>query len=99
MSELFNSAKRLRNRDFQYRDGNFPTSNIPVSIEVYLEHEHVVVIASFKSTTETFAESWLLQYLSDEGFIVERSFISQNGEYDSNYEGNDWVTAEAFLAS
>ena len=64
--QVFNFANQFATDDYQKRNGNYPKSNMPDTINVNQNDVGVAMYFSFKNTDETTAKRW-----------VERKYVSQ----------------------
>ena len=76
--------KKLETDDYQNRNGDYPRSGRPDTINV----SSAWIEFSFKNTPQSVAERWVERYLNSEGFKVAAGAISsyQSGDYH-----DDWV--------
>jgi hypothetical protein len=81
---VLSSLKALETNDFQNRNGNYPRSGVPDTIDV----SDYDISFSFKNTSQRDAERWVRDYLSQKGFSVFSNAVGshQSGDYD-----DDWV--------
>jgi hypothetical protein len=79
--------KKLETDDYQNRNGDYPKSGRPDSINVSSSY----ISFSFKNTPQSTAERWVERYLNSEGFSVAKDAISsyQSGDYH-----DDWVDVD-----
>lgn len=85
----------LETSDYQHRDGNYPKSGIPDTIDVTeLDDGNFTVEASFKNTCEGDARDWLTNFVKDHNLKIAKHAISwQDGDYH-----DDWVIASITVA-
>lgn len=84
MNEM--NLERFTNEDYQNRKGNYPKSNIPVSIEAgndFLEF-------SFKNTDEATGVKWVQRFCSNHNLETVGIKAFQDGDYQ-----NDWIIVKA----
>lgn len=80
----------LSTDDYQNRDGNYPKSGIPDSIDIYDNKNGTYdVNAVFKNTSEADAKSWLTKYIQRHKLTITKPATAwQEGDYH-----DDWVGA------
>lgn len=86
LEKCYHILKKYNSDDYQNRDGNYPQSDIPVTIEV----DTKALYCEFKNTQESAAKRWLCRMLSRNNFIFDTDDVNvyQSGDYE-----DDWVTA------
>jgi len=93
MNKEYCDLLELETNDFQRREGNYPKSGVPDSIEVYLDPKgNPEVSASFKNTDEETGKAYLKKYLKQRGFKVIDMDSTQDGDYH-----NDWIKCFACI--
>lgn len=87
---IYEELKVFATDDYQNRNGDYPESDEPDTINVYKSSIEV----SFKNTSESSAKRWLYKFLKSKGFILDEDdiYTYQDGEYH-----NDWVIASCKL--
>ena len=90
MKNLKEKLFSLVTEDYQNRRGQYPTSDVPDTINVFEHDNKIFVEFSFKNTSEFFADRWVCNYLKNK-FDVYPFKVStyQNGIYQ-----NDWVVTQ-----
>lgn len=84
--------KNMATSDYQNRRGNYPRSDVPDAIYVYVDDKNLTLNFSFKNTSEKVAEKWLRQHL-----MVKVGDVSTKADYQTYQSGDytdDWVTSE-----
>jgi hypothetical protein len=89
-NKMVEQLKAMATDDYQNRNGNYPKSDIPDSIQVCVFDNEVIINASFKNTDETTAKNWLKTKLSN--YKISKLTSAQTGDYH-----NDWVEADAHI--
>lgn len=84
----------LASDDYQNRNGGFPKSNIPISIQVVSYNSFIKVKCSFKNTNKEISKNWLYEKLSSFNISEDSYIISVNQIGDYN---NDWVDVKATI--
>lgn len=87
--------KTYKTEDYQNRDGSYPKSDIPVSLNVYESNHYVFIEASFKNTNESIGKKWMENFLKNK---FQNKYDSIYIELDSWQEGdyqNDWIGVQA----
>lgn len=88
------SLLHLASDDYQNRNGTYPKSDIPTSIQSVTYNGFINIRCSFKNTNKETAEKWLCVKLNSFN-ISEDSYtlyITQTGDYN-----NDWVDVKATI--
>ena len=90
MENLKEKLFNLATEDYQNRRGQYPTSDVPDTINVFEYDNKIFVEFSFKNTSEFFADRWVCNYLKNK-FDVYPFKVStyQDGDYQ-----DDWVVAQ-----
>ena len=90
MENLKEKLFSLATEDYQNRRGQYPTSDVPDTINVF-EHDNKIFIEfSFKNTSEFFADRWVCNYLKNKFDVYPFKINTyQNGIYQ-----NDWVVTQ-----
>lgn len=83
---LIEQIMNLQTDDYQNRRGDYPSSNVPDSIQVYNNGKFIEIECEFKNTEERVAENWLDNKLTEIGIQEFKIGTSQNGDYQG-----DWV--------
>lgn len=78
--------KKFETDDYQHRDGDYPQSGKPDTLNVYGSE----IECDFKNTSEEIAKQWLEKFLKSKGFTFEKIDACQDGDYQ-----DDWVRAWA----
>ena len=63
MENLKEKLFSLATEDYQNRRGQYPTSDVPDTINVFEHDNKIFVEFSFKNTSEFFADKWVCNYL------------------------------------
>ena len=93
--DLGGALKKGFTDDYQNRNGNYPESDEPDTINIYNSNlNNASIELSFKNTSESSAKRWLYKFLRSKGFNLDEDDIHtyQDGEYH-----NDWVIASCKL--
>ena len=90
-NDIYNELKKYASDDYQNRDGNYPKSNVPDTIEVDIESIECI----FKNTPEHIARKWLIKLLRSNNFVFDEYDVAtcQDGDY---YD--DWVKSYISLS-
>ena len=90
MENLKEKLFNLATEDYQNRRDQYPTSDVPDTINVFEHDNKIFVEFSFKNTSEFFADRWVCNYLKNK-FDVYPFKVStyQDGDYQ-----NDWVVTQ-----
>lgn len=92
--KIENLFEKLNSEDYQNRGGDYPKSDVPVSINCSENKEDIEVEISFKSTTMENANSWVEssdEYNLLQNFAKENGYsVEVNSYQDGDYE-NDWI--------
>ena len=92
---IYEELKVFITDDYQNRNGNYPESDEPDTINIYNSNlNNASIELSFKNTSESSAKRWLYKFLRSKGFNLDEDDINtyQDGEYH-----NDWVIASCKL--
>lgn len=74
--------RAVATEDYQRRDGQYPKSDVPVTIDVF-DNE---AMFSFKNTSEDSARKWVINFISSKRLPGSIIGVAQAGDYD-----DDWV--------
>jgi hypothetical protein len=80
----------LATDDFQRRDGRYPASGKPDTINHYKHNGKDYLEFSFKNTSVLKARAWVRDYINGKGFQKMQLTDRQDGDYD-----DDWVVVIA----
>ncbi len=88
LTDLFESQTyaSILTDDFQKRNGNYPKSGVPDTIEKLHSSDHDGASFSFKNTSEGEAKRWVEQFVLQRGLPIDNIHVQQDGDYD-----DDWV--------
>ena len=90
MENLKEKLFNLATEDYQNRRGQYPTSDVPDTINVFEHDNKIFVEFSFKNTSEFFADKWVCNYLRNKIDVYPFKINTyQNGIYQ-----NDWVVTQ-----
>ena len=90
MENLKEKLFNLATEDYQNRRGQYPTSDVPDTINVFEYDNKIFVEFSFKNTSEFFADRWVCNYLKNKFDVYPFKINTyQNGIYQ-----NDWVVTQ-----
>ena len=90
MENLKEKLFSLATEDYQNRRGQYPTSDVPDTINVFEHDNKIFVEFSFKNTSEFFADRWVCNYLKNKFDVYPFKINTyQNGIYQ-----NDWVVTQ-----
>ena len=90
MENLKEKLFSLATEDYQNRRGQYPTSDVPDTINVFEYDNKIFVEFSFKNTSEFFADRWVCNYLKNKFDVYPFKINTyQNGIYQ-----NDWVVTQ-----
>ena len=90
MENLKEKLFSLATEDYQNRRGQYPTSDVPDTINVFEHDNKIFVEFSFKNTSEFFADRWVCNYLRNKFDVYPFKINTyQNGIYQ-----NDWVVTQ-----
>ena len=90
MENLKEKLFNLATEDYQNRRGQYPTSDVPDTINVFEYDNKIFVEFSFKNTSEFFADKWVCNYLKNKFDVYPFKINTyQNGIYQ-----NDWVVTQ-----
>ena len=90
MENLKEKLFSLATEDYQNRRGQYPTSDVPDTINVFEYDNKIFVEFSFKNTSEFFADKWGCNYLKNKFDVYPFKINTyQNGIYQ-----NDWVVTQ-----
>ena len=90
MKNLKEKLFNLATEDYQNRRGQYPTSDVPDTINVFEHDNKIFVEFSFKNTSEFFADKWVCNYLRNKIDVYPFKINTyQNGIYQ-----NDWVVTQ-----
>ena len=90
MENLKEKLFNLATEDYQNRRGQYPTSDVPDTINVFEHDNKIFVEFSFKNTSEFFADKWVCNYLKNKFDVYPFKINTyQNGIYQ-----NDWVVTQ-----
>ena len=90
MKNLKEKLFSLATEDYQNRRGQYPTSDVPDTINVFEHDNKIFVEFSFKNTSEFFADRWVCNYLKNKFDVYPFKINTyQNGIYQ-----NDWVVTQ-----
>ena len=90
MENLKEKLFSLATEDYQNRRGQYPTSDVPDTINVFEHDNKIFVEFSFKNTSEFFADKWVCNYLRNKIDVYPFKINTyQNGIYQ-----NDWVVTQ-----
>ena len=90
MENLKEKLFNLATEDYQNRRGQYPTSDVPDTINVFEHDNKIFVEFSFKNTSEFFADRWVCNYLRNKFDVYPFKINTyQNGIYQ-----NDWVVTQ-----
>ena len=90
MENLKEKLFNLATEDYQNRRGQYPTSDVPDTINVFEHDNKIFVEFSFKNTSEFFADRWVCNYLKNKFDVYPFKINTyQNGIYQ-----NDWVVTQ-----
>lgn len=78
------NLKDFETDDYQKRDGDYPKSKIPVTVQV-CDNE---IVFSFKNTSESEASKWAKKFAKVNCLDIEECGSCQDGDYH-----DDWVIA------
>ena len=87
MENLKEKLFSLATEDYQNRRGQYPTSDVPDTINVFEHDNKIFVEFSFKNTSEFFADKWVCNYLRNK---IDVYPFKINTYQDGIYQ-NDWV--------
>lgn len=82
--------RQLETSDYQNRKGNYPRSDVPDNIDVFVDNKNLILNAMFKNTSEKIAEKWMRQYLMAK--VGDVSTKANYSTYQSGDYADDWVT-------
>ena len=90
MENLKEKLFNLATEDYQNRRDQYPTSDVPDTINVFEHDNKIFVEFSFKNTSEFFADRWVCNYLKNKFDVYPFKINTyQNGIYQ-----NDWVVTQ-----
>ena len=90
MENLKEKLFSLATEDYQNRRGQYPTSDVPDTINVFEHDNKIFVEFSFKNTSEFFADKWVCNYLRNKIDVYPFKVSTyQDGDYQ-----NDWVVTQ-----
>ena len=90
MENLKEKLFNLATEDYQNRRDQYPTSDVPDTINVFEYDNKIFVEFSFKNTSEFFADRWVCNYLKNKFDVYPFKINTyQNGIYQ-----NDWVVTQ-----
>ena len=90
MENLKEKLFNLATEDYQNRRGQYPTSDVPDTINVFEHDNKIFVEFSFKNTSEFFADKWVCNYLRNK---IDVYPFKINTYQDGIYQ-NDWVVTQ-----
>ena len=90
MENLKEKLFSLATEDYQNRRGQYPTSDVPDTINVFEHDNKIFVEFSFKNTSEFFADKWVCNYLKNKFDVYP---FKINTYQDGIYQ-NDWVVTQ-----
>ena len=90
MENLKEKLFSLATEDYQNRRGQYPTSDVPDTINVFEHDNKIFVEFSFKNTSEFFADKWVCNYLRNK---IDVYPFKINTYQDGIYQ-NDWVVTQ-----
>ena len=90
MKNLKEKLFNLATEDYQNRRGQYPTSDVPDTINVFEHDNKIFVEFSFKNTSEFFADKWVCNYLRNK---IDVYPFKINTYQDGIYQ-NDWVVTQ-----
>ena len=91
MENLKEKLFSLATNDYQNRRGQYPTGEVPDTINVFERNSKVFIAFSFKNTSEISADRWVRNYLKNKiGVDPINIDTYQDGDYQ-----NDWVVSQA----
>ena len=90
MENLKEKLFSLATNDYQNRRGQYPTADVPDTINVFEHDNKIFVEFSFKNTSEFFADKWVCNYLKNKFYVYP---FKINTYQDGIYQ-NDWVVTQ-----